>query len=134
MDACPGPLSECVAIDRVRMDSLSAGDDALAIDLVRMLLEEASPIVVTIATHVRDRNLPEVNALAHALKGIAGSVGALELCDAALHLEGTSAAKQTAAPAKLAAESALVSIALEHIRATLQCWQSRAAAHTGIFL
>lgn len=121
-------------VDRTRIDAVCRGDESLAIELIGMLVDEAAPIVAALDVHVQSNDITQVNELAHALKGIAGNVGAFELRDAATRLEAASAAGQTPAPHALAAEIPALASALARVRITHRSWEARAASNVGIFV
>jgi HPt (histidine-containing phosphotransfer) domain-containing protein len=112
-------MNERIVIDRECMTAVCGGNDALAIELVAMLLDEATPIVAALHQHVQSYQVTLVNELAHSLKGIAGSVGAFELRDAAADLETASARQLTPPSTALIAGAAAISDALENVRKTL---------------
>jgi HPt (histidine-containing phosphotransfer) domain-containing protein len=122
-----------VAVDRARIEAVCGGDDALAVELIGMLLDEVAPIVNALGDCVQSNDVAQVNELAHALKGIAGNVGAAGLRDAAARLQTASA--PDAAPARdvLTSELAAITTALEDVRATHRAWKARLAANAGIF-
>jgi HPt (histidine-containing phosphotransfer) domain-containing protein len=122
-----------VAVDRARIEAVCGGDDALAVELIGMLLDEVAPIVNALGDSVQSNDVAQVNELAHALKGIAGNVGAAGLHDAAARLQTASA--PDAAPARdvLTSELAAITTALEDVRATHRAWEARLAANAGIF-
>ena len=126
-------MTERASVDRARIDSVCRGDDSLAIELIGMLVDEAGPMLAVLSEHVQSYNVTQTNEVAHALKGIAGNVGAFDLRDAAARLETVSAPKQTPASHTLDREMSAVSRALERVRITQRLWQLRAARKAGIF-
>jgi len=126
-------MSERAPVDRERIDAVCRGDDSLAIELIGMLVDEAGPMLVALDEHVQCYNVTQAHELAHALKGIAGNVGAFDLRDAALRLESVSGMKQTPASHTLDVEMTAVSQAFERVRIIQRTWQSRAARKAGIF-
>jgi two-component system, sensor histidine kinase and response regulator len=120
-------------VDRERIEAVCGGDDALAVELIGMLVEDAVPIVDALGACVQSNDVAQVNELAHSLKGIAGNVGAAELRDAADRLQTASA--PDAAPARnvLARELSAIATALERVRSTLTAWQARVAGNVSIF-
>jgi HPt (histidine-containing phosphotransfer) domain-containing protein len=127
-------MSGRVPVDRQRIDAVCRGDDSLAIELIGMLIDEAGPMVAALKEHVLRFDVNHVNELAHALKGIAGNVGAFELCDAAMRLEILSGPKRMPASNALVVEITAIAHALEHLRITQRSWITRAADSAKIFL
>jgi HPt (histidine-containing phosphotransfer) domain-containing protein len=120
-------------VDQQRIRAVCGDDDTLAIELIGMLVKEAEPIVAALIERVRCYEVGETNELAHALKGIAGSVGAVDLQHAATRLEAASGRKCTPTSSVLEAEVGAISRALECIRILQRSWWASAAGHTGIF-
>lgn len=120
-------------IDRERIDSICRGDDALAIDLIAMLVDEAEPIVTSLDECLKSYDMLQANQLAHALKGIAGNVGAFELRDAATRLETVSGKNQAPTSIALDAEMIAIARAFDRVRATHSAWKIRSAGNAGIF-
>jgi HPt (histidine-containing phosphotransfer) domain-containing protein len=127
-------MSDLVIVDRARIDEVCRGNDSLAIELIGMLLDEAEPIVAALRDRAASNDVPAVNELAHALKGMAQNVGALELRDAALRLESASAKGQAPAPNALAVEIPALATALVRIRLTHGSWEARTAGKVGVFI
>ncbi len=122
-----------VAVDRARIQAVCGGDDALAVELIGMLLEDAVPIVDALGDCLQSNDIAQVNELAHALKGIAGNVGAANLRDAAARLQTATAPDASSTRDVLAGELAIVGAALEDVRVTHRSWEARVAANAGIF-
>jgi HPt (histidine-containing phosphotransfer) domain-containing protein len=122
-----------VAVDRARIEAICGGDDALAIELIGMLLDDAAPIVDELGTCVKSNDIVQVNELAHALKGIAGNVGAAPLRDAAGRLQTVTAPGAAPVAGILASELAAITAALDDVRVTHHSWEARLAANAGIF-
>jgi HPt (histidine-containing phosphotransfer) domain-containing protein len=122
-----------VAVDRARIEAICGGDDALAIELIGMLIDDAAPIVDELGTCVTSNDIAQINELAHALKGIAGNVGAAPLRDAADRLQSATAPEATPVAGILASEFAAITAALDDVRVTHRSWEARLAAHAGIF-
>jgi HPt (histidine-containing phosphotransfer) domain-containing protein len=123
----PGP------VDQQRIRAVCGDDDAFAIELIGMFVKEAEPIVAALIDRVRCYEVREANQLAKALKGIAGSIGAVDLRDAATRLEAASGRACTPISSVLDAEMGAVSRALECVRAVRRSWWARSADHIGIF-
>jgi HPt (histidine-containing phosphotransfer) domain-containing protein len=121
------------AVDRGRIEAVCGGDEGLAVELIGMLVDDAAPIVDALGACVKSNDVAQANELAHSLKGIAGNVGAGELCDAAARLQTATAPDAAAAGTELAEEHAAIAAALDRVRCTLRSWEARLAAHTGIF-
>jgi HPt (histidine-containing phosphotransfer) domain-containing protein len=102
-------------IDRERLDSICGGDPSLGLELVDMLIEEAGPLVLALQGLVSERDRTATREQAHALKGIAGNVGAARLQAMALALER--AAADEAAWPLLDESLAGVAGALDELRA-----------------
>ena len=126
-------MSDSTTVDRKRVEAICRGNDALAIDLVRMLVDEAAPIVAELGDCVKWHDVRRVRELAHSLKGIAGNVGAFELRDAASRLEDTASPDRLPLARALDAEVVAIGTALEGVRGTLHSWQLRMARNSGIF-
>jgi HPt (histidine-containing phosphotransfer) domain-containing protein len=122
-----------VAVDRARIEAVCGGDDALAVELIGMLVEEAGPIVDALGTSMASNDVTQVNELAHSLKGIAANVGAADLRDAAARLQTATAPDASAPHRVLAGELAAIAAALDEVRKTLRAWEARLAANAGIF-
>jgi two-component system sensor histidine kinase/response regulator len=122
-----------VAIDRARIEAVCGGDDALAVELIGMLVEDAGPIVDALDAAVSSNDIPQVNEHAHSLKGIAGNVGAADLRDAAGRLQTATAPDASTSRSVIGAELAAIVAALEDVRETLRTWETRLAANGGIF-
>jgi len=75
------------AIDRRRLRAISAGEPELAVELVDALIEDAVPLVTSIADLAEHHSSDDLGFAAHALKGIAGNIGATQLHEAAAELE-----------------------------------------------
>jgi HPt (histidine-containing phosphotransfer) domain-containing protein len=127
-------VSDLGPVDPERMRAICGQNESLAIELIGLLVDEATPIVSALGEHVRSYRVNQVNELAHALKGIAGTVGALELRDAAMRLEAASDRRRTPASNALDIELTAISHALEHIRIMQRCWQARAAENAANFV
>ncbi len=121
------------AVDRGRIEAVCGGDEALAVELIGMLVEDAAPIVDDLGACVQANDAARIYELAHSLKGIAANVGAAELRDAAALLQAETAPDAPPAPAGFAVELAAIVTALERVRCTLHSWQTRIALKTGIF-
>jgi HPt (histidine-containing phosphotransfer) domain-containing protein len=122
-----------VAVDRARIEAVCGGDDALAVELIGMLVEDAGPIVDALGAAVASNDVPQVNELAHSLKGIAGNVGAAELRDAAARMQTATAPEAGTPHGVIAGELATIVAALDDVRETLRTWEARLAANAGIF-
>jgi HPt (histidine-containing phosphotransfer) domain-containing protein len=125
-------MNDRTSVNRQRIEAVCGSDDSLAIELLGMLVDEATPIAFALGEHARGKEAVPLQELAHSLKGIAGNVGAFELRDAATRLE-TVSAEDTTSEAVLAAAIAAITDALDGVRITHRFWEARAASHIGIF-
>lgn len=78
-------------IDRERLDLVCMGNAELARELIDMLIDEARPLIGELGPLVAANDAGAVREKAHAVKGIAGNVGAARLQAAALLLERAAA-------------------------------------------
>ena len=120
-------MSDDAVVDRTRLAGLCAGDEALALELLGMLVDEAVPLVEELGRQVRASDAGRIHELAHSLKGIAGNVGAVELRAAAERLQTGTETRAAPAPQLLAAEFDAVAAALARVRETQRSWEARAA-------
>jgi two-component system sensor histidine kinase/response regulator len=74
-------------LDRNRLDAITGGSELAARDLLTSLVDEASTLAVEIRNAAAAPDGDRIRELAHALKGIAGNVGAVRLQRAAEDLE-----------------------------------------------
>jgi HPt (histidine-containing phosphotransfer) domain-containing protein len=74
-------------IDRERLSAVSMGQAAMARELIDLLIEETAPLVDAVAGLLAARDAAGIRQQAHAVKGMAGNVGAMRLQSAALALE-----------------------------------------------
>jgi HPt (histidine-containing phosphotransfer) domain-containing protein len=102
-------------IDRERLASICGSDPALGLELLDMLIDEAGPLVLALQDLVSERDCTAIRQQAHALKGIAGNVGASRLQAVAQTLER--AAADGAAGPVLEQSLAGLSGALSELRA-----------------
>lgn len=102
-------------IDKARLDLVCMGDAAFAAVIIDSLIEEATPILEALPKSLTARDQSDVRQQAHALKGIAGNVGAARLQAAAAVLER--GAIDGLAWDALAQHFDLVSAALAEVRA-----------------
>ncbi len=102
-------------IDQVRLDLVCMGNAELARELIDLLIDEATPIVEGLPALVAAQDATAVRLQAHAVKGIAGNVGAVRLQTAAFGLE--QGAIDTLPWGELEALSAGVTAALVELRA-----------------
>jgi len=80
-------LDPAGAIDRVRLDQLTGGDDDLAADLGRLMLAEIPIHRQHLETALADEDAAGVARAAHALCGAAGNIGAVDLRASAMTVE-----------------------------------------------
>jgi HPt (histidine-containing phosphotransfer) domain-containing protein len=80
------------AIDRRRLRAICAGELDLAVELVDALIEDAEPLVTSIADLAERHAVEDLRYAAHALKGIAGNIGAIQLQHATMALESATRA------------------------------------------
>lgn len=73
--------------DRARLDLITNGDPDLARELIDLLIGEATPLLDGLAAKIAAQDGDSVRKDAHAVKGIAGNVGAIQLFEAARALE-----------------------------------------------
>lgn len=85
-------MSAPPVIDGGRLQSVCGGEPELAVELVEALIEDAHPLVTSTAALAVRRAHGELREAAHALKGIAGNIGAVRLQAAAATLETAAAA------------------------------------------
>jgi len=78
-------------IDRDRLDKVCMGNPGMAREFIDLLIEEATPILAALPASVAADDGAAVREGAHAVKGIAGNVGAARLQAAALLLERSAA-------------------------------------------
>ena len=126
-------MSSSEPVDPQRIRALCGEDDTFAIELIGMLVKEADPIEAKLIESVRYYAVREANELAHALKSMASSIGAVDLQDAATRLEAASGRTRTPTSSVLEAEVGAISHALECVRTVQRVWWARAGAHTRIF-
>ena len=112
-------------IDRDRLESLTAGEAEIAVELLEALLEDAGPLVESAGASAERQAWGELKETAHALKGISGNLGAARLREAAEALE--SAARSDGSPA-VAGIMDEVRSALERVRAVHAAWAADPAA------
>lgn len=127
MEANIGP------VDRQRMSEICGDDELLAIELIGTFVKRVTPIVAALTELVGYYQVSAVNVLAGSLKGIAAEVGANEVHDAALHLEGVSRWARTPTSNVLEVEMLSIDRALERVRIVQRSWWQRAAGRSGIF-
>lgn len=94
-------------IDDQRLAALCGGNAALEAELLADLLADADPIVAAIRTAGAGE---DIHAAAHALKGIAGNVGASRLWAAAQALEETARASGALGSTVAAVEAELAAL------------------------
>lgn len=80
-------MSDEPIIDRERLASVSMGQAAMARELIDLLIEESTPLVDAVSDLLAARDAAAIRQNAHAVKGMAGNVGAARLQTAALALE-----------------------------------------------
>lgn len=105
-------------IDGRRLESLCAGEVLLAVELVDALIEDAQPLVTSIAQLADRRMNDELRNAAHSLKGIAGNIGAVRLQSAAAALEAAARDHDWDAVACGTGDIQLALAAVERLRAT----------------
>ena len=74
-------------LDRERLRVLSGGDVEIESELVDSLIEEADGLMIELREHCAKRDRIAARESSHSLKGIAGSVGAIALREAAGRLD-----------------------------------------------
>jgi two-component system sensor histidine kinase/response regulator len=113
-------------LDDARLRAVSGGDEALELELVDMLIEEAEPLVADLQTQAERHDREGARESSHSLKGIAGNIGAVALRDAAAELD---AALSDIDPwSGIAAHTASIVVALNGVR---DARASRAARQAG---
>lgn len=75
------------ALDEERLRSLTRDDATLALELIDMMIEEATGLESRVRSCCGEQDRAGARAAAHSIKGVAGSVGAPALHDAAAVLE-----------------------------------------------
>ncbi len=108
-------MTDLPVIDRARLDLVCMGKPEMAREFLDILIEESTPILAVLPASIAAADHTAVRSNAHAVKGIAGNVGAARLHDAAQRLELS--AKDGAAAAVLAEQLAAVVAALAEVRA-----------------
>lgn len=126
-------MTDAEPIDRARLQSVCMGDEALAVELIGMLVDEALPLVEQLDGHVRAGDVPQAHEVAHSLKGIAGNVGAAELREAASRMQSATEAGETPASELLVTQFGDITAALERVRATHQAWAAQVSRAVSIF-
>ena len=76
-------MNDVPVLDRGRLDAITGGSAGLARELVTMLIGEARGLAQQIHVAVAEANGSRTADLVHALKGMAGNVGAVRLQHAA---------------------------------------------------
>ena len=79
--------SEPAVLDRDRMRQITRGNDALAADFLRSLIEEADDLLARLELAIALYDGDAVRDLAHSLKGMATELGAHRLRAVAILLE-----------------------------------------------
>jgi HPt (histidine-containing phosphotransfer) domain-containing protein len=79
--------NDAPVLDRGRIDAITGGSAALARELVAALIGEAAGLAQQIRVAIAEADDGRTADLVHALKGIAGNVGAMRLQRAAGDLE-----------------------------------------------
>lgn len=74
-------------IDSVRLERVCMGKPEMARIFLDALIEEATPILDGVPVSIAAGDAAAVREAAHAVKGMAGNIGAARLADAALLLE-----------------------------------------------
>jgi HPt (histidine-containing phosphotransfer) domain-containing protein len=80
-------MNELPVLDRARLDAITGGSAPLARELVAALIGEARALAQQIHVAVAETDGGRTADLVHALKGVAGNVGAVRLQHAAGEFE-----------------------------------------------
>ncbi|HZT24839.1 MAG TPA: Hpt domain-containing protein [Pseudolabrys sp.] len=109
-------ISSASAIDRVYLDAMTFGDEALKRELLQLFDRQAEILLA----RMRTSDAGTVATLAHTLKGSAVGIGAGAVAEAAAALEAAAAGSPRERAAKLDALGAAVAAARGEITALLR--------------
>lgn len=120
-------------IDGMRLKSICAGAPELAIELVEALIEDVRPLVAAASDLAESRSEHGLRETAHAIKGIAGNIGAQQLQGVAATLEAAAALEASHNWIVIAATLGDVELALEAVEKLHARWLAAPASSEGVF-